>query len=60
MLEVPGPAEVILRAGAANGRPFCIAIQVELDLAFAPPIVVVTTPGEVGTNILALAVYAIY
>src|SRR2546426_12233995 len=36
-LEVPGAAEVVLRAGAAEGGEFAIPVQVELDLPLPPP-----------------------
>src|SRR3954468_22947361 len=57
-LEVPGAAEVVLGAGAADGRPVGVSVQVELDLALAPPAVVVDAPGEVGADVVALALHA--
>src|SRR5687768_14676625 len=42
MLEVPRAAEVVLRPRAADRRPL-FAVEVELDLALAPPAVVVST-----------------
>ena len=59
MLEIPGAAEVVLGAGPADRRPFAVAIEVELDLALAPPAVVVHAPGQIGADVLALAVDAI-
>ena len=39
VLEVVGAAEVVLGAGAADGRELPVTVQVELDFAFAPPTV---------------------
>ena len=45
-------AEIILRARAADGGIFPVAIHVELDLSLAPPAGVVHAPGHVGADIL--------
>src|SRR6185437_10184493 len=36
-VEVVGAAEVVFRAGAADGRELGVAVHEELDLALAPP-----------------------
>ena len=45
-------AEIILRARAADGGIFPVAVHVELDLSLTPPAGVVHTPGHVGADIL--------
>src|SRR4051812_2305439 len=59
VLEVPGPAEIVFRPGAADRRPVGIAVQVELDLALAPPAVVVDAPGDVRANVVALSCHPV-
>src|SRR5271166_4302518 len=58
-IEVPGAAEVVLGAGAADRRELLVAVDVELDLALAPPAGVVGAPGEIGANVLPHALDAI-
>src|SRR5687767_10080546 len=59
MLEVPRPAEVILRSRAADRRPLIVTVEVELDLPFAPPAGVVDTPGEIRSYVMPLAPHPI-
>src|SRR5581483_11298750 len=59
MLKIPGPAKVILGAGAANSGIVVIAIQIEFDLALAPPASIVALPGKVGADIMAYALHII-
>src|SRR6185312_17063263 len=54
-IEVVGAAEVVLGAGAADGREDAVPIHEELDLALAPPAGVVDAPGHVGPDEVALA-----
>src|SRR5579883_502205 len=51
-VEVVGAAEIILGAGAADGRELLVVVDEELDLAFAPPAGVVAAPGHVGADIV--------
>src|SRR5215467_12299252 len=51
-VEVPGAAEVVLGAGAADRGELLVAVEVELDLALAPPARAVDAPGEVCADIL--------
>ncbi len=51
-VEVVAAAEIVFRAGAADGREFLVAVEEELDLALAPPAVVVHSPGHVRADIL--------
>ena len=55
MLEVPRPTEIIFGARAGDRGKLIIAIQVKLDLAFAPPTAGIHTPGEVGPDVMALS-----
>ena len=70
VLEVVRAAEVVLGAGATDRRvAFAatlfhvstnhatgqVAVEVELDLALAPPAVVVHLPCHVGADVVALA-----
>ena len=59
VLKIVGPAEVILRPRAADGGVLTVPVQVEFDLPFAPPAVVVHAPGHVGAHILALALHPV-
>src|SRR6185312_5225401 len=43
-VEVVGAAEIVLGAGAADGRELPVVVDEELDLAFAPPAGVVAAP----------------
>src|SRR5271165_3276169 len=58
-IEVPGAAEVVLGAGAADRRELLVAVDVELDLALAPPAGVVGTPGEIGADVFPRTLHAI-
>src|SRR5688572_32282270 len=58
-IEIIGATEIILRAGAVDGRKFRVAIHKEFDLPFAPPAVIVHFPGHVGAYIMSLSFYII-
>ena len=58
-IKVPGTTEVILRSGATDGRKFLIAVQIELDLAFSPPIVIIHTPEQVCSHELSPSMHMI-
>ena len=58
-VEVVGAAEVVLGARAADGRELRVAVHEELDLALAPPAVVVDAPGHVGADVVAPALDAV-
>src|SRR5256885_3437939 len=51
-VEVPGAAEVVLGAGAADRRELLVTVQVELDLALAPPARPVHAPGDIRADVL--------
>ena len=53
-VEVPCAAEVVLGAGARDRRIFRVVVEVELDLALAPPSVGVHAPGDVGADVVPL------
>ena len=55
ILEIVGAAEVILRARAADSGIIGVAIYVELDLPFSPPVGIVHAPGQISAHILSLA-----
>src|SRR5438067_1044368 len=59
MLEVPGAAEVILRAGSADGWELTVAVQEELHFALAPPARVVHLPGQIGADVLSATFHTI-
>ena len=52
-VEVPGPAEVVLGAGAADGRELLVVVEVELHLALAPPAAAVDPPRQVAADVVA-------
>src|SRR5262249_36233096 len=54
IFEVVRTAEIIFRACAADGGKLPVAIQVKLDLAFAPPPRAVDFPGQISADVLAL------
>src|SRR5665213_3878769 len=58
-VEIIRAAEIILRAGAADGRKLRITVQIEFDFTFAPPAGVMHAPSEIGADILALAFHAV-
>jgi hypothetical protein len=58
-VEVVGAAEVVLGAGAADGRELVVVVDVELDLALAPPARVVDPPSAVGADVLAATLDAV-
>ena len=58
-VEVPRAAEVVLGAGAADGGELVVGVQVELDLALAPPAVGVHAPRQVRPDVLAGALDAV-
>src|SRR5690242_21472820 len=47
-IEIVRATEIILRPGSVYSREFCVAIHVEFNLTFAPPAVVMDTPGKVS------------
>lgn len=59
ILKVVGAAEIILRPRAADGRVFAVAVHIKLDLALAPPAVVVDAPGQIGADVLPLALHVV-
>src|SRR5205823_9623169 len=59
MLPVPGAAEVVLGARAADRGPLLVAVHVELDLTLTPPVVVVDAPGEVSADVMPLAAHPV-
>src|SRR5262245_15877047 len=59
ILEVVAAAAIILGARAADRGIFLVAVHVELDLALAPPAVVVHAPRHVCADILALAFHVV-
>jgi hypothetical protein len=58
-VEVPGSAEVVLRPRPTDRRVVLVGVEVELDLALAPPPVAVHAPGEVGPDVLPGALDAV-
>lgn len=52
-VEVVGPAKVVFGSGSADRGELVVSVHEELDLAFAPPAVVVEPPCHVDTYILA-------
>ena len=58
-IETPGSAEIVLGAGAADGREFRVAVKEHLDLALAPPAVVVLLPGHITADEVAAPFNAI-
>ena len=38
LLDAPGQADIVLAAGAADGGKFLVAVHVDLDFPFAPPL----------------------
>src|SRR4029077_12204251 len=58
-VEIVGAAEIVLRAGAADGREGAVAIEEEFDLALAPPAGIVDAPGHVGADIVAVPADAV-
>ncbi len=57
--KIVGAAEIIFRAGTANGGEFRIAIQEEFDFAFAPPTGGVSFPREISADVLARALHVV-
>src|SRR6185437_14500027 len=57
--EVVGAVEVVFGAGAGDGGKLAVAIQEELDFAFAPPAALPDAIGHIGADILALTANAI-
>ena len=53
--EVPCAVEVVLQARAADGGEIGVAVDVEFDLAFAPPAVGFDTPVHIGADVVAVA-----
>ncbi len=58
-VEVPGPTEVVLGAGAADRRELLVLVQVELHLALAPPATAVHPPRQVAPDVVAAAGHAV-
>src|SRR5262249_53106961 len=58
-VEVPGSAEVVLGPGAADRRELRVAVEVELDLALAPPAGPVDAPREVAADVLPGAAHPV-
>ena len=54
-----GATEIILATGAADGREVTIPVQVEFDLALAPPARVIKSPSHVGSSVPAATLDAI-
>ena len=53
-VEVPGAAEVILGAGAADRGVIVVAVEIDLQFALAPPAKAVDTPRKVGADIVTM------
>ena len=51
--ETVRAAKVVFRTRSADRREFLVAVDIELDLALAPPAVVVDAPGHVSANIMS-------
>ena len=58
-VEIVCAAEVILRAGAADGGEVGIAVDVELDLTLAPPAVALHAPVHVSADVVAVTLDSI-
>ena len=59
VLKVVRAAEIVFRAGAADGGEGLVAVEIELDFAFAPPVGAVRFPGQVRAHVLAAAADAV-
>src|SRR3569833_1225024 len=59
-IEVISTVEVIFGTRAGYGRVFGIPIHKELDLAFAPPTILIRPVSHIGTHILSFAVNTIH
>ena len=59
VVKTPGPAEIILGAGAADGGELRIPVDERFELSLAPPAVAVLLPGQVRADIVALALHAV-
>ena len=53
-VEVPGAAKVVFGASAADRRVIVVAIEIDLELALAPPTGRIDAPGEVSADIVAM------
>ena len=58
-VEVVRAAEVVLGAGAADRRELVVAVDEELQLAFAPPAGVVHAPRAIRADVLAASAHAV-
>src|SRR6266487_2535907 len=59
MFEVPRTTEIIFCSCTANCGKILVAVQVEFDLALAPPASIIRLPCKIGTNVLSFAPYTI-
>src|ERR1051326_4802368 len=57
-IKIVGAAEIILRARAADGWEFAVAINVKLCLTLAPPAAATRAPCEVSAHVLHGALVA--
>src|SRR5258706_2071006 len=57
--ESVGAAEVVFRAGPADGWVLAVVVHEELDLTFPPPAGVVHAPRHVRADVLTLALHAV-
>ena len=55
LFKAPSAAEIIFGAGATDRRVFTITVDEKFNLAFAPPEVIVDTPGHIDTDKMSLA-----
>ena len=53
--EAPGPAEVVFRAGAADGGVVLVPVDVKLHLPLAPPVALQGGQGQVRAHVLPLS-----
>ncbi len=54
-IKIIGAAEIVFRACTADRREILVAINEEFDLAFAPPAIIVYTPGDISAHIMSLS-----
>src|SRR5690606_11349544 len=59
VFEIPGAAEIVFGAGAADRREGVVPVHVKLDLTFAPPTAIIDAPGDVRADVVALPLDAV-
>src|SRR4051794_29656314 len=60
VLEIVGPAKIILRARAIDRREFLVSIHIKLDFTLAPPAIVVHTNCHKGSHIMTFPLDIVY